>query len=438
MADFADVKRLLEEQGTTWNEYKKSNDERVAKLARGESVAEIEAKLARMDERMGAIDEIKSQLIAIEKNQARAALEVESKAGDLQIETRSFNEQRRAIQRPGAIQHDVTVDEMKAYKRSFERMSRVGKESLDTDELKALQAGVDTDGGFLLPPSAVGRIATRVYEQSIMRSLAASMSISGNDVEGLQDIDEAGAGAWVGETTAPSETTTPTVGKWRIECGEYYVEPRITQRLIEDGAVDAESWLADKVADKMARVEGDAFCNGNGVAKPRGLFTYTTAATADATRAWGQFEHVKTGSNGAFVAASSGTFDCFADLIAAMKPAYSARGAFLTRREVVALMRKGKDGSYQYLWQPSLQAGQPDRFMGYPVFVDQYVPAVATSSLSLAFGDFATAYLIVDRLGITTIRDSLTAKPYVKFYTRRRVGGGATNFEAVKFLSFAA
>lgn len=84
------------------------------------------------------------------------------------------------------------------------------------------------------------------------------------------------------------------------------------------------------------------------------------------------------------------------------------------------------------MWEPSLQAGQPDMLFGYPVRIDQYVPAIAASSLSLAFGDFAEAYTIVDRIGVRTLRDPFTAKPYIVLYSTKRTGGGAVNYEAVK------
>ena len=195
-------------------------------------------------------------------------------------------------------------------------------------------------------------------------------------------------------------------------------------------------WLANKIADKFPRTEGDAFINGTGAGKPRGLFTYTTAATADSARAWGQFEHVKTGANGDFHTTKA---DPIQDLIGAFKDQYLQNASFLTRREVRTKIRKLKEAtSDRYLWEPSLQMGQPDRLLGYPVVIDQYVPTLATDSLSLALGDFRDAYTIVDRVGIRTLRDPYTAKPYVVFYSTKRTGGGAISFESVKFLKFSA
>ena len=195
--------------------------------------------------------------------------------------------------------------------------------------------------------------------------------------------------------------------------------------------------MAGKVSDKFARVEGTAYTDGDGVGKARGLFSYATAATGDDTRAWGTFEHVVTGTNGAFNTTTKS--DPIIDLIGAFRNFYLQNAQFLMRREVRTAIRKLKGATSDlYLWEPSLTQGQPDRLMGYAVNIDQYVPTLATGSLSLAFGDFKEAFTIVDRIGIRTLRDPYTAKPYIVFYSTKRTGSGAVNFEAVKFLKFAA
>jgi HK97 family phage major capsid protein len=274
-----------------------------------------------------------------------------------------------------------------------------------------------------------------IYEKSTMRQLATVQTISTDKIEGIIDNNEADAG-WVSELGARSDTSTPQVGKYEIQAHEMYAMPKISQKLIDDAGTDVEAWLAGKVADKFARVEGAGFTTGNGVGKPRGLFAYPTAATADDTRAWGTFEHVKTGTNGDFTTTKA---DPLLDLIGAFKDAYLQNASFLMRREARTKIRKLKGATSDlYLWEPGLAAGTPDRLMGYPVKIDQYVPALATDSLSLALGDFKEAYTIVDRMGVRTLRDPFTAKPYVVFYSTKRTGGGAINFEAVKFLKFAA
>jgi HK97 family phage major capsid protein len=252
---------------------------------------------------------------------------------------------------------------------------------------------------------------------------------------GIVDNDEASAG-WVSELGTRSDTDTPQVGKWEIEAYEMYAMPKASQTILDDSAVDVETWTAGKIADKFGRVEGTAFWTGTCVGQPRGLTTYTTAATADSSRSWGVFEHVNSGANGAF---HTTQFDPVHDLVGALKPQYAASAVFVMPRAVRTAARKLKESTTnRYLWEPSMQAGLPETFMGYPVRTDEYMPALGTGSLSLAFGDFREAYTIVDRIGIRTLRDPFTAKPYVVFYTTKRTGGGAVNTEAVKFLRFAS
>jgi HK97 family phage major capsid protein len=321
------------------------------------------------------------------------------------------------------------------YKSGFMKMAAgVRLEHLSSDEQKAMQAGSDPDGGYLLPDSTVGRMVTLLREQSIMRQIASVQTISTDKIEGMLDLNEADAG-WVSELGTRSDTTTPQVGKWEIQAHEMYAMPKASQKILDDAATDVEGWLAGKVADKFARVEGTAFWAGTGTGQPRGLAAYTTAATADSSRAWGQFEHVVSGANGTF---HTTQFDPVHTLMGAFKDQYLNNAQFVMRRSVRTAARLLKESTTnRYLWEPGMQVGAPERLMGYPCRVDEYMPALATGSLSLAFGDFSQAYQIVDRMGIRTLRDPYTAKPYVVFYSTKRTGGGAVNFEAVKFLKFS-
>ncbi len=313
-------------------------------------------------------------------------------------------------------------------------MRKDGK-ALTAEEYKTLQVGVEADGGFLVPSDTSGRIVTRIFELSPIRPISNVQPISSDRLEGIADIDEAGDG-WVGETEARPDTKTPQIGKYEIPAHEQYAQPKATQKLLDDAAVNVESWLSRKVGDRFARREGAAFVIGNGVAQPRGFAAYPTAATADATRVWGTLEHINTGVNGAFAAANPA--DILFDLEGSFKSGYLANARIVTRRQVITLVRKFKDGQGQYLWQPGLQAGKPAQLIGYPLVMAEDMPAVATGSLSLAMGDFNEGYQIVDRLGVRVLRDPYTDKPYIKFYTIRRVGGAVVQFECIKFVRFSA
>ena len=179
---------------------------------------------------------------------------------------------------------------------------------------------------------------------------------------------------------------------------------------------------------------------GSGVGKPRGFASYTTAATSDATRAWGTIEHIVTGSSGSFGTDPNGV-NKLIDLIHAMKDVYVPRGAFYMTRLTLGKVRQLTDASSsgKYVFVPSFVAGLPDTLLGYPVRKMQDMADYSTASaLAVAFGDMEETYQIVDRLGVSVLVDPYTSKPYVIYYTRARVGGDVVNFESLKFLKFAA
>lgn len=436
--ELIEIKNMLEAQGRAFEEFKKANDTLVAAKAEGKAVGDLEAKVAKLSEALDKFSEMKEAVdkIMLKSNRPDAGTDKESEK--FAAEVKGFNHALRAdYQSKGkAIPAELDAKTYGEYKSAFFKlMAGVTVDNLSADERKAMSAGSDPDGGYLLPHSTMGAMVTKLFEQSIMRQIASVQTISTDKTEGVIDNDEADAG-WVSELGTRSDSGTPQVGKWEIQAHELYAMPKISQKLIDDAATDVEGWLASKVADKFGRVEGTAFWQGTGVGQPRGLAAYTTAATGDDTRAWGQFEHVITGANGAF---HTTKLDPLHDLQGAFKDHFLPNAQWVMRREVRTALRKMKEAtSDRYLWEPSNQVGQPDRLNGYPVRTDQYMPAIATGSLSLAFGDFRQAYSIVDRIGVRTLRDPYTAKPYVVFYSTKRTGGGAMNYEAVKFLKFSA
>ena len=436
--ELIEIKNILDKQGEAFDQFKKANDELLKAKAEGKSVEAIEAKLAKISTDLDKFAEIKEQFEEIEKKLARPGFNSDPKDAEAKAaELKSFNNTLRAeYQAKGrAFPGEFDQDGYAAYKSGFFKVTAgVQMDSLSSDERKAMSAGSDPDGGYMLPHSTMGRMVTKLYEQSIMRQIADVVTISTDKIEGIVDDDEADAG-WVSELGSRSDSGTPQVRKYEIAAHEMYAMPKISQKLIDDASTDVEGWLAGKVADKFARVEGTAFWQGTGAGQPRGLAMYTTAATADGSRAWGQFEHVKSGANGDF---HTTQLDPLHDIQGAMKDHFLQNAQWVMRREVRTKARKLKESTTnRYLWEPGMQVGAPERLNGDPVRVDQYMPTLATDSLSLAFGDFRQAYTIVDRLGVRTLRDPYTAKPYIVYYSTKRTGGGAMNFEAVKFLKFS-
>lgn len=303
------------------------------------------------------------------------------------------------------------------------------------EAFKSIIANSDPQGGYLMPDPTVGRIVSKVYETSPMRQLATVQVLNGDVLEGLIDNDEADSG-WVSEQGTRTETGTPELGKYRIDAHEQYAKARISQKALDDMA-NVEGWLVGKVSSKFARAENSAYITGDGKGKPRGITQYATAATSDATRAWGTVEHLVTAVNGDFPATNPG--DLLIDVIYSLKDAYRAGARWLAPKSVYRKVRKFKvSADAPYLWEPAFGAAQPARILGYPIVEAEDMPALATDSLSMAFGNFSEAYTIVDRLGMRMIRDIYSAKPMVEFYAVKRTGGGIVNFEALKFVKFGS
>ena len=191
--------------------------------------------------------------------------------------------------------------------------------------------------------------------------------------------------------------------------------------------------LADEVRAEFAAQEGAAFVSGNGVNKPTGFAHYTSVA--EGSQVWGQTGFIETGASGAFP--TTDPADPLIDLIYTPKQTYRANGRFVMNRATVGAVRKLKDGDDNYLWRPSAEPGVGATLMGYPVTEAEEMPNIGPDALAIAFGDFARGYLIVDRVGMRVLRDPFSSKPYVLFYTTKRVGGGVQDFEAIKFLKFA-
>lgn len=419
-ADANDPAIVLAKLNAAFEEFKAKNDERIEALSNGKADTVLNDQVDRIN---ATITELQSNLADVA---AKAASRGLNAAGDEDLvkAAKAFAKERNA---------DISPEDYQAYAAGLNVYMRRGGNT-PASVMAAMSVGSDPDGGYTVTPDTSGRIVKKLFETSPMRQVASVTTIGTDRLEGFNDHGEAGAG-WVGETAPRPATSTPQLGKWEIPVHEIYAFPQVTQKLLDDSMWDIEAWLTGKVSDKFSRVENAAFLNGDGVLKPRGLLTYPTAVTADATRPWGTFQHVLTGTDGTFGTTTNGT-DKLIDLVYSVKAGYRANASFMASRSTIAAIRKIKDGQGNYAWQPSLSALSGGLILGFNTVEGEDMPVMAADSLSLAFGDFREAYQIVDRIGIRVLRDALTNKPYVGFYTTKRVGGDAINFEAVKFLKF--
>jgi HK97 family phage major capsid protein len=367
--------------------------------------------------------------IVLEEKLARISSTIDAQARRLdEISLKSarpvFGSERAAVRSASALEH----------KAAFEAYVRAGETAgLRALELKALSAGSNPDGGYLVPPEVETQIGQRLTAISPIRAIAGVRTISGN-VYKKPFMTTGPAVGWVGETDARTQTGSPTLDELSFPAMELYAMPAATATLLEDAAVNIDQWLAQEVEQVFAAQEGAAFVTGDGSNKPKGFLSYTTVDNA--SWSWGNIGYVATGAAGAFPA--SNPSDVLVDLVYAVNAGYRQNGAFVMNRKTQSAIRKFKDTTGNYLWQPPAIAGGRASLMTFPVYEAEDMPDIAANSLAIAFGDFNRGYLVVDRAGVTVLRDPYTAKPYVLFYTTKRVGGGVQDFDAIKLMKFAA
>lgn len=347
---------------------------------------------------------------------------INSSVATLQKAVDDANAQLAAVQMGAGGSGEVKDKE---YSEAFRAHFRKG------DVQAALNKGADDEGGYLAPVEWDRTIVDKLVEISPMRQIAQVQTISGAGFKKLANLRGTGSG-WVGESAARPETTTPEFGPMTFTPGELYANPAATQQMLDDAEVNLEQWLSDEVETEFSYQEGIAFVSGNGTNKPYGFLTYVTGAANAAVNPLGAIE--------AKVAASATLLstDELIDLVYMLPQVMQQNARFVLNRNGLGTARKLKDGDGNYIWQPSFQVGQPSQLLGYPVTEMAAMPNIAAGAVPIAFGDFRRGYLVVDRTGVRVLRDPYSNKPYVMFYTTKRVGGGVQDPQAIKALKMAA
>lgn len=396
-----DVAEAFDDFMRAFDAFKQANDERLRELE--SQLGEDPVSADKVDRINQAVDEQKRVLERLVANAARPA------AGG-------------GFAFAGASEH----------KAAFERYVRGGDETgLRRLEAKAMSYGSGPDGGFLVPPETETAIAARLRDLSPVRALATVRQVTGAVLKKPFAVSGPAVG-WVGETDARPETAAGTLAELQFPTMELYAMPAATATLLEDSAVDIDQWISAEVEAAFAEQEGTAFVNGDGVNKPRGLLDYTMVD--ESAWSWGNLGYVPTGTAGDLPADDA--TGVLLDTVFTLKAGYRQNASWLMSRKTQAAIRKLKDADGNYVWQPPATAEQKPSLMGFSVHESEDMPAIATDAPAIAFGDFARGYLVVDRRGVSVLRDPYSAKPYVLFYTTKRVGGGIQDFDAIKLIRF--
>ena len=384
--------------------FRETNDQRLGQIeTRLSSDVITEEKLARIDR---ALDESKQRMDGWAIERARPKLGMDARGAD--------------------------DTQLREHRGAFRTYMRGGDASgLQAIEAKAMTVGSGPDGGFLVPVPAEQEILRRMTTISPIRALASVTAISGAQLKKAFSFSGPASG-WVGEADPRPQSANQQLSDLSFPAMELYAMPAATQTLLDDAIVNIEQWIADEVHTVFAEQEATAFVNGNGVNKPTGFLNYTKIAQSSWSN--GKTGYVPTGVAGGFAAANPS--DILFDSIYAMKAGYRQNATFLMNRKTQSAIRKFKATTGEYLWAPPTVLGAPATLLSFPLTEAEDMPDIATASYSIAIGDFRRGYVVVDRVGIRTLRDPYSSKPYVLFYTTKRVGGGIQDFDAIKLVKF--
>lgn len=389
-----EFKDMITDLNKTFTEFKEKNDELETLLKENKGIGEVKEQIERMQNAMDALE--------------------------IKMQTPNF----KSLETTKTQYSELEIKRAEAFE-SFLRTGEETKEIKDMmQEFKAMSGGTPADGGNLIPQILATTIIDKVKEISPVRQLAKVVNIGiGNQLD-LPRKTKAAAGGWIGEVAARPETDSPQFDLVKIPITEVYANCGVTSNLLEDQAFNLESYIADDISTTFAQLEGTAFVSGDGANKPTGLLNGA-------------------GTAGNIIAISSGTADSFTfdniyDLIYGLPSLYASNGTFLAKRTTIRFVRTLKDKNDQYLWQPSNIVGQPATLAGHPIREAEDMPEIAADAFPLLFGDFMQGYTIVDKRGMTMLRDPYTNKPFINFYATMRVGGKVSQPDAFRVLQCKA
>lgn len=388
-----EIKALVESVNKAFDAFKAEHTKQLDAIKAGLPTADITAKVEKIDahvaELQKSVDDATVKMAAAQMG-----------AGGKQIKDAEYSDAFRAHFKKGDVQ-------------------------------AALNKGADAEGGYLAPVEWDRTITDKLVLVSQMRQLATVTPVSGAGLTKLFNLGGTASG-WVGEAAPRPQTGTSTFASLGFGWGEIYANPAATQQMLDDSAIDLESWLGGEVETEFSKQEGAAFFSGDGANKPFGILTYVTGGANAAKHPFGAIKVVNSGAAAALAA------DGIIDLIYDLPSAFTGNARFSMNRKTQGAVRKLKDGQGNYLWQPSYVAGQPATVAGFPLTEVPDMPDIAANSTPILFGDFKRTYTVYDRVGVRVLRDPFTAKPYVLFYTTKRVGGGVHNPEPMRALKVSA
>ncbi len=424
----AGIKTALETLGKTVHDEREALAERITAIEKGDT---------------SRAKDLEQQLDRISTDVSAAVKAREEAERELKFQRERLDELEARQDQPGMKKLDQLNDD---HEQAFEKALRgqfgnvqANSELKDQEsrlaafgaEQKAVTIATGAAGGFAVPESIDREIEKLERKMSPVRDLVQVIPVSTSDFKKLVSLGGAASG-WVGESGSRSETATPTLREVTPTHGELYAYPQASEWSLDDAFFSIADWLRDEVAEEFAYQEGVAVINGDGSNKPTGMLNTTPVTTADGAsplRAAAAYQYIAS-------AASPDALlpDSLIDVVYALNKKYRAGAQWAFNSTVAGSIRKLTDSQNQYLWQPGLQAGEPDRLLGYPTNTWEDMDDVGANTFPVAFGNFRRAYMLVVRVGVRITVDQVTNPGFVRYYIRRREGGIPLNNDALKFI----
>lgn len=391
------IQELMEKRKLSWEGAKafveaKQDKDGLMSDEDAKTYAEMESKVMNFTQEIERLH----QMEAMEREMAKPTSEP--------LTSKPLTENKQQTQNTGRASNEYKNAVLTALRSNFKQVSNV------------LQEGIDAAGGYLVPEEYDSRLIQGLTEENILRKLGTKITTSGEHKINIAATTP--AASWIEEGGSLSFGDA-TFKQILLDAHKLHVAIKITDELLYDNAFNLENYILDQFAKALANAEENAFLNGDGVGKPLGIF---------ATDGGGEVA-VTTNTQ------SSITADEIINLVYALKRPYRKNAAFIMNDQTIALLRKLKDSNGAYLWQPAVQAGEPDRLFGYPVYTSAFVPTVAAGQPVIAFGAFSY-YNIGDR-GVRSfdqLRELFAGNGMVAFLVKERVDGKLVLPEAVQIL----
>ncbi len=383
-----------------------------------------EAAKAFLDSKRGTDGLVNSEDIAVYEKMEADIVGLGKEIDRLERQQALDLELSKPVNTPIRNQPNVTGTEVKTgrssdeYRQSFWKAMR---NKSHHDVQNALQIGTDSEGGYLAPDEFEHTLVESLLEENIFRRLAKIITTSSGDKK-IPVVASKGSASWVDEEgLIPDSDDSFT----QVSLGAYKLATmiKISDELLSDSVFNLENYIATEFARRIGTKEEETFIVGDGSGKPTGIFASTGGGQLGVTTA----------------SSSAITLDEIMDLFYSLKAPYRKRATFLMNDTTVKAVRKLKDGSGQYLWQPSITAGTPDTVLNRPILTSSFVPTISSSAKTIAFGDFGY-YWIADRQGrsFQRLNELFAATGQVGFLAAQRVDGKLVLPEAVKYLQMKA